>query len=106
MSLITIEHLRKEFEGVTPLEDVNATVNEGDVISIIGPSGTGKSTLLRCLNCLEEPTSGKIIVDGEDICDPACNIALVRRTQEAAGSAGGRGRAQRYGVAQARRAGG
>ena len=79
MSLITIEHLRKEFEGVTPLEDVNATVNEGDVISIIGPSGTGKSTLLRCLNRLEEPTSGKIIVDGEDICDPACNITLVRR---------------------------
>jgi len=79
MSLITIKHLRKEFGNVTPLADVNARIDEGDVISVIGPSGTGKSTLLRCLNRLEEPTSGSIVVDGQDICDPACNIALVRR---------------------------
>jgi polar amino acid transport system ATP-binding protein len=79
MSLITIEHLRKEFGNTVPLRDVNAHIDEGDVISVIGPSGTGKSTLLRCLNRLEEPTSGRIIVDGEDICDPACNISLVRR---------------------------
>ncbi|MBO7675499.1 MAG: amino acid ABC transporter ATP-binding protein [Atopobiaceae bacterium] len=79
MSLITIEHLRKEFGNVTPLADVNAHIDEGDVICVIGPSGTGKSTLLRCLNRLEEPTSGSIVVDGENICDPACNIALVRR---------------------------
>lgn len=79
MSLITIEHLHKEFGNVTPLVDVNARIDEGDVISVIGPSGTGKSTLLRCLNRLEEPTSGSIVVDGENICDPSCNIALVRR---------------------------
>ena len=79
MSLISIEHLHKDFGTVTPLVDVNAQVEEGDVISIIGPSGVGKSTLLRCINRLDEPTSGRIIVDGEDICDPACNIALVRR---------------------------
>lgn len=79
MSLIHIEHLRKEYSGVTPLKDVCADINQGDVISIIGPSGTGKSTLLRCLNRLEDPSSGKIIVDGEDITDPNCKLPLVRR---------------------------
>ncbi len=57
MSMVKIEHLRKEYPNVTPLEDVCANINKGDVISVIGPSGTGKSTLLRCLNQLEEPTS-------------------------------------------------
>lgn len=56
MSLIEVEHLRKEFPEAIPLVDVCATVEAGDVISIIEPSGTGKSTLLRCLNRLEEPT--------------------------------------------------
>ncbi|HQC35901.1 MAG TPA: ATP-binding cassette domain-containing protein, partial [Bacillota bacterium] len=56
--MIEIKHLRKEFEDATPLEDINIVINEGDVISVIGPSGTGKSTLLRCINMLEEPTSG------------------------------------------------
>ena len=45
--MIELRHLRKEFEDITPLEDVNVTINSGDVISVIGPSGTGKSTLLR-----------------------------------------------------------
>ncbi len=79
MSLIKIEHLKKEYPGVTPLTDVNAEVNKGDIISVIGPSGTGKSTLLRCLNLLEEPTSGTVTVDGEVITDPKCNISMVRR---------------------------
>ena len=65
--MIEIRHLRKEYGDVTPLRDVSTTINDGDVISIIGPSGTGKSTLLRCLNLLETPTSGQILVDGEDI---------------------------------------
>ncbi len=77
--MITIEHLRKEFPDATPLKDVNATINKGEVISIIGPSGTGKSTFLRCLNRLEQPTSGKIIVDGMDICAKDCALHLVRR---------------------------
>lgn len=79
MSLITIEHLRKEYPEVTPLKDVSTTINKGDVIAIIGPSGTGKSTLLRCLNQLETPTSGTVVVDGETITDPSCDITLVRR---------------------------
>ncbi len=54
MSLVKIEHLRKEYPNVTPLKDVTVEINKGDVISVIGPSGTGKSTLLRCLNQLEK----------------------------------------------------
>ena len=79
MSLIEVEHLRKEYPGVVPLKDVNATVERGEVISIIGPSGTGKSTFLRCINLLETPTSGKIIVDGTDMCDPATDLDAMRR---------------------------
>ncbi len=76
--MIEIQHLKKQYEMATPLIDVNTTINEGDVISVIGPSGTGKSTLLRCINMLEVPTSGHILIDGEDITDPKCNIRRVR----------------------------
>jgi polar amino acid transport system ATP-binding protein len=79
MSLIEVRHLRKEYPNATPLRDVNANVEEGEVISIIGPSGTGKSTFIRCLNRLETPTSGQIIVDGTDMCDPATDLAAMRR---------------------------
>ena len=79
MSMIVIEHLRKEYPNVTPLRDVCTQINKGDVISVIGPSGTGKSTLLRCLNQLETPTSGKIYIDGEDITSEKCDITKVRR---------------------------
>ena len=79
MSLIEVNHLRKEYPNVTPLKDVNATVERGEVISIIGPSGTGKSTFLRCLNRLETPTSGEIWVDGTNMCDPATDLDLMRR---------------------------
>ncbi len=78
MSLISIQHLRKEYPNVTPLKDVNCEINTGEVISIIGPSGTGKSTLLRCINRLETPTSGTIIVDGVNILAKDTNICKVR----------------------------
>ena len=71
--------MKKEYEDVTPLEDVNVTINDGDVIAVIGPSGTGKSTLLRCINMLEEPTSGQIIVNGEDITAKGCDLNEVRK---------------------------
>ncbi len=77
--MISIQHLRKEYENATPLEDVSLEIHKGDVISIIGPSGTGKSTFLRCLNRLEEPTSGTILVDGVDICSKKCKLHLVRQ---------------------------
>ena len=77
--MIELRHLRKEFEDITPLEDVNVTINKGDVISVIGPSGTGKSTLLRCINMLEPPTSGEIIVDGQVINDGKCDLNEIRK---------------------------
>ncbi len=77
--LIEIAHLRKEYELATPLTDVNTTVQRGDVISIIGPSGTGKSTLLRCMNRLETPTSGQVKVFGQDIGDKKTDLNQVRQ---------------------------
>ena len=77
--MIRIEHLKKAYPNITPLRDVNVTINKGDVISIIGPSGTGKSTLIRCINMLETPTDGKIFVDGECITDKKCDINKIRR---------------------------
>ena len=65
--LVNISHLKKSYGSLDVLRDINTEVHRGEVISIIGPSGTGKSTFLRCLNLLEQPTSGSIVVDGEDI---------------------------------------
>ncbi len=77
--MIEINHLRKEYENATPLKDVCVKINRGDVISIIGPSGTGKSTLIRCINRLETPTAGDIIVDGVNVTDKKCDLSAVRR---------------------------
>ena len=75
-----IKHLKKVFDDDTiPLKDISVTINDGDVISVIGPSGTGKSTLLRCINMLTEPTEGSIIVDGQDITEKGCNLNEIRK---------------------------
>ncbi|MBR1552701.1 MAG: amino acid ABC transporter ATP-binding protein [Schwartzia sp.] len=78
-SLLRVEHLRKEYPGVTPLADVNLTVNAGDVIAVIGPSGTGKSTLLRQINQMEQATSGKIFFREEEITAPGYRVDLLRQ---------------------------
>ncbi len=77
--MIRIEHLKKAYTNAIPLEDVNVVINDGDVISVIGPSGTGKSTLLRCINLLEKPTEGHIWVGGDEITAPKCDVNRVRR---------------------------
>lgn len=77
--MIELVHLEKKYENATPLKDVNAVINDGDVISVIGPSGTGKSTLLRCINMLERPTGGKVLFDGVDITAPGYDLTKVRR---------------------------
>jgi len=80
--MITVKHLTKTFTDgdapMTVLRDVNCEIEKGEVISIIGPSGTGKSTFLRCLNGLETPTSGEVIVDGLNIFDKKTDINKVR----------------------------
>ncbi len=77
--MISIQHLKKAYPNVTPFSDVSVEIEKGEVVSIIGPSGTGKSTLLRCLNLLETPTAGRIIVDGETITAKGADIAAIRR---------------------------
>ena len=77
--MISVAHLRKSFNGVAVLKDVNAEIEKGEVISVIGPSGTGKSTFLRCLNRLETPDGGSIVVGGVDVTAPKADLTAVRR---------------------------
>lgn len=77
--LIKVDNLCKSFGNVEVLKGINAEINKGDVMVVIGASGSGKSTFLRCLNLLEEPTSGTICFEGTDITDPSVNINLHRQ---------------------------
>ena len=77
--MITVKNLYKNFGEVKVLKDISTRISEGEKIAIIGPSGSGKSTFLRCLNLLDVPTSGSIIIDGEEITDPKCDINKVRQ---------------------------
>ena len=72
--LIKVENLHKDFGGLQVLKGIDFQVRKGEVVSIIGPSGGGKSTFLRCLNLLEEPTQGKIWFAGEEITAPGVNV--------------------------------
>ena len=64
---------------LTEIKDINLEIQDGEVVSIIGPSGTGKSTLLRCINRLETPTSGRITVSGVDVTDPKADLCKIRQ---------------------------
>ena len=77
--LIKVEGLQKSFGGNEVLKGINAEIHKGDVMVVIGASGSGKSTFLRCLNLLEEPTGGKIIFDGVALSDKKVDINLHRR---------------------------
>lgn len=77
--MIRVEHLKMTYGSLEVLKDVNTTIQKGEVISIIGPSGTGKSTFMRCLNLLEQPTAGKIFIDGVNILDPKTNVNKMRQ---------------------------
>lgn len=77
--LIKVDNLCKSFDKVDVLKGINAEIHKGDVMVVIGASGSGKSTFLRCLNRLEEPTGGKIYFEGTDITDPSVNINIHRQ---------------------------
>ena len=77
--MIEVKNLKKIYNGNAVLKDVNAVIEKGEVISIIGPSGTGKSTFLRCLNLLEQPDGGEIWIDGKNILDAKTDITAIRR---------------------------
>ena len=72
--MIEIKNLCKSFGDNQVLCDITETINEGDKVVVIGPSGGGKSTFLRCINCMEDPTSGSIIFEGEDLADMKVDI--------------------------------
>ena len=75
--LIRVEDLHKSFGSLQVLKGVTEHVNHGEVVSVIGPSGGGKSTFLRCLNLLETPTSGKIYFEGTDITDKNVDGSII-----------------------------
>ena len=77
--MISVKNLSKRFGDHWVLKDINAEIRKGEVISIIGPSGTGKSTFLRCLNLLERPTGGSIVIDGVNILQKGTDEPKLRR---------------------------
>ena len=79
MEMIRTENLHKSFGDLHVLRGVDQTIRKGEVVSIIGPSGGGKSTFLRCLNLLEKPEEGKIFFQGTEITGKGVNIDIHRQ---------------------------
>ncbi len=76
--VIELVHLQKQFGENAVLRDINLSVSKGEVLSIIGASGSGKSTMLRCINLLETPSSGQILYHGRDITSHDMNLSQYR----------------------------
>ena len=76
--VIELVHLQKQFGENTVLRYINLSVSKGEVLSIIGASGSGKSTMLRCINLLETPSSGQILYHGKDITSHDMNLSQYR----------------------------
>ena len=77
--MIKVRNLSKHFGELVVLKDISIDISKGEVISVIGPSGTGKSTLLRCLNLLEVPTGGNIFIDDVPLLDKNTNVPKLRQ---------------------------
>ncbi|MCX6276801.1 MAG: amino acid ABC transporter ATP-binding protein [Bacteroidetes bacterium] len=77
--MIKVRNLSKHFGALVVLKDISADISKGEIISVIGPSGTGKSTFIRCLNLLETPTGGSIFIDGIPLLDKHTNVPKIRR---------------------------
>lgn len=80
--VIKLDHLEKSFGDHEVLKDIDLEVHKGEVISVIGSSGSGKSTMLRCINLLETPTGGKIYYEGKDIEGPGIKLTDYRAKVE------------------------
>ena len=77
--MIKVRNLSKHFGELVVLKDISTDISKGEIISVIGPSGTGKSTFLRCLNLLETPTGGSIFIDDIPILDKHTNVPKLRQ---------------------------
>jgi ABC-type polar amino acid transport system ATPase subunit len=77
--VIKVDNLTKKFGSNEVLRNISTVIAKGEVVSIIGPSGSGKSTFLRCLNMLETPTSGKIVIDEQDLTNSKTPINKMRQ---------------------------
>ncbi|MBP3206705.1 MAG: amino acid ABC transporter ATP-binding protein [Campylobacter sp.] len=77
--MIEVSNLTKFYGDLQVLNDISVKVNKGDIVAIIGPSGGGKSTFLRCLNLLETPSGGTIKIDGKDILQKGVDINKIRQ---------------------------
>ena len=79
MALLEVQNLSLQFGGKTILDRVSFTLDRGEVKVVMGPSGSGKSSLLRCLNLLQAPSGGQIFLNGEEITAPGTDVRAVRR---------------------------
>ena len=77
--MISVKNLKKSFQGTEVLKGINVEIDKGDVICVIGTSGSGKSTFLRCLNLLEQPSDGHIIFEGDDLMNKKVDLNAHRQ---------------------------
>ena len=77
--IITVANLKKQFGSNRVLRDIDVEIHEGEVVVVVGSSGSGKSTFLRCLNLLETPTGGRIVIDGVETTAPKVDLNALRQ---------------------------
>ena len=78
-AIITVTNLKKQFSSNRVLRDIDVEIHEGEVVVVVGSSGSGKSTFLRCLNLLETPTGGRIVIDGVETTAPKVDLNALRQ---------------------------
>ena len=80
MSLLELKHVYKIYGDLHALDDVNITIDQGEWVAIMGPSGSGKSTAMNIIGCMDKPTSGEVLLDGQDIANLSRNeLTEIRR---------------------------